>query len=271
MYKRPQYIAVGMVVVLTLLVLNLPSRATARLKLAFGSLFLPLFGLTSAAQQAAVKSGDFLISRRELVRQLDLLRNENAQLRLQATQALEVVRENNQFRQLYGWQQRSASKYRLANVVLRDPANWWRTVEIDLGSRDGIRENMPVLTSDGLVGRIGQVSYTRSQVVLIGDPNCKVSALVENEARDMGVITVSGVFDGSLVSMEYLPPKATLKTGQNVVTSGLGGVFPRGIPVGKVVDAQPAEFGLTTEADIKLSADLGSLEEVWVLISEQKP
>ena len=254
-----------MVVVLTLLVLNLPSRATTRLKLAIGSFFLPLFGLTSAAQQTAVKSGDVLVSRRELIRQLDLLRSENARLRLQATQAVEVVRENNQFRQLYGWQQRAPWRLKLANVVLRDPANWWRTVEIDLGSRDGLRENMPVMTTEGLVGRVGTVSYTRSQVVLIGDPNCKVSAIVENEARDMGVLTVSGVFDGSLVNMEYLPPKANLKPGQSVITSGLGGVFPKGIPVGKIVDAEPAEFGLTTEADVKLSADLGALEEVWVL------
>ena len=265
MYKRPQYIAVGIVVVLALLVLNLPSRATARLKLAIGSLFLPLFGLTTGAQQVAGGSGDLLVSRRELVRQLDLLRNENAQLRLQATQAVETLRENNRLRQLYGWQQRTPWKLKLANVVLRDPANWWRTVQIDLGARDGIRENMPVLTTEGLVGRIGTVSFTRSQVVLVGDPNCRVSAIVENDARDTGVITVGGVFDGSLVEMDYLPPKASLKTGQSVVTSGLGGVFPKGIPVGKVVDAQPAEYGLTTQADVKLSADLGALEEVWVL------
>ena len=59
---------------------------------------------------------------------------------------------------------------------MRDPANWWRTVQIDLGSRDGIQTNQPVLTAEGLVGRVSSVSYVSSQVVLIGDPNCRVSA-----------------------------------------------------------------------------------------------
>jgi len=148
---------------------------------------------------------------------------------------------------------------------MRDPANWWRTVQIDLGSRDGLRENLPVLTAEGLVGRVSSVGLTRSQVVLMGDPNCHVSALVENPAHDMGIVSASGPLDTSLVDLTYLSGSASLKPGQNVITSGLGGVFPKGIPVGQVVDSRPVEFGLYTEARVKLSANLGALEQVWVL------
>jgi rod shape-determining protein MreC len=148
---------------------------------------------------------------------------------------------------------------------MRDPANWWRTVQIDLGSRDGLRENLPVLTAEGLVGRVSSVGLTRSQVVLMGDPNCHVSALVENPAHDMGIVSASGPLDTSLVDLTYLSGSASLKPGQNVFTSGLGGVFPKGIPVGQVVDSRPVEFGLYTEARVKLSANLGALEQVWVL------
>ena len=148
---------------------------------------------------------------------------------------------------------------------MRDPANWWRTVQIDLGSRDGVRENLPVLTADGLVGRVSSVGYTHAQVVLIGDPNCRVSALVENPAHDMGVISPGGPLDNSLVELSYLSGSANLKPGQNVITSGLGGVFPKGIPIGQIVDARPVEYGLYTEARVKLSANLGALEQVWVL------
>src|SRR6266699_1400220 len=109
MLKRPHYIAVGVVVVLALLVLNLPGRATARLKLF-------------------------------------------------------------QWEQQHRWK----SRLKLAHVITRDPANWWRTVQIDLGSRDGLRTNLTVLTTEGLVGRVHSVGFTRSQVVLVGDPNCKV-------------------------------------------------------------------------------------------------
>ena len=145
------------------------------------------------------------------------------------------------------------------------PGQWWRTVQIDLGSRDGIRNNLPVLTAEGLVGRVSAVGYTRSQVVLIGDPNCRVSALVENPAHDMGIVSAGGLLDTSLVDLTYLSGNASLKPGQNVITSGLGGVFPQGIIIGQVVDSRPVEFGLTTEARVKLSANLGALEQVWVL------
>jgi len=196
----------------------------------------------------------------------DDLKRENDQLRLQALQAAETARENVRLRQLLGWQSKTPWKLKLANVVLREPANWWRTIQIDLGARDGLRENLPVLTTNGLIGRVASVSLTSSKVVLLGDPNCKVAALVENAAGDMGVINAGGPFDGSFVTMSYLPSGANLKSGQNVVTSCFGGIFlPKGIPIGKIVDAQPVEYGLYTEARVKLSANLSALEEVWVL------
>jgi rod shape-determining protein MreC len=165
------------------------------------------------------------------------------------------------------WQQRQGQwKLKLARVVLRDPANWWRTVQIDLGSREGVRENLAVLTSDGLIGRTSSVSLMRSQVVLIGDPNCKVAALVQNETHDTGVLGAGGPFDNSLVELGYLSRNANLKPGQNVVTSGLGGIFPAGISIGKIVDSRPVEYGYYTEARVKVDANLGALEEVWVLL-----
>ncbi|MCU0782866.1 MAG: rod shape-determining protein MreC [Verrucomicrobia bacterium] len=268
MLKRPQYIVLGLVVLLTLVVLNLPAQTAIRLKLAVGGLFLPLFGLAGAGQQTAAKATDAILPRAELARQNESLRRENQQLRLQAMQAEETARENDRLRQLFQWQQQSRWKTRLklARVILRDPANWWRTVQIDLGSRDGVRTNVTVLTTDGLVGRVNSVSLTRSQVVLIGDPNCKVAALVENETRDTGVIGAGGPFDNSLVELSYLSRRTNLKPGQNVVTSGLGEIFPAGIPIGKIVDSRPVEYGLYTEARVKLAANLSGLEEVWVLL-----
>ena len=193
------------------------------------------------------------------------MRRENEELQVQALQAAAIARENDQLHSLLGWQQQAPWKLKLANVIMRDPANWWRTVQIDLGSRDGLRENLPVLTAEGLVGRVSAVGYTRSQVVLIGDPNCRVSALVENPAHDMGVVSAGGLLDTSLVDLTYLSGGANLKPGQNVFTSGLGGVFPKGIPIGQVMDSRPVEFGLYSEARVKLSVDLGALEQVWVL------
>lgn len=267
MLKRSHYIALSFVVMLTLVILNLPGQSAARLKLGISSLFLPLFGLASSTQQLAGKAADATLPRRQLIQQNEALRRENQQLKIQLQEASEMARENIRLRQLFAWQQRSNRKVKLANVVLREPANWWRSVQIDLGSRDGMQTNLPVLSVDGhLLGRINSVGYTRSQVVLLGDPSCKVSALVENEARDTGVIGSSGPIETTLVEMSRLSRNVTLRPGQNVVTSGLGGVFPRNIPIGKVVDSHLVEYGLYMVARVRLSANLGALEEVWVLM-----
>jgi rod shape-determining protein MreC len=267
MLKRPHYIAFGLVVLMTLVILNLPSRTTARLKLGIGSLFAPLFGLASSTERLASKAGDTVLPRSELLREIETLHQENQELRLQASRTESIVRENERLRQLIGWQVQKHGHFKLASVVLREPSNWWRTVQIDLGSRNGISNNLPVLSGDGaLVGRISSVSLTRSQVLLLGDPSCKVAARVENPTHDTGVIGAAGPLESEFVEMGYLSRNADLKPGQNVWTSGTGGIFPKDILIGKVVDSRSAEFGLTTVARVKLAANLNGLEEVWVMM-----
>jgi rod shape-determining protein MreC len=266
MFKQKNYLALGAVVFVAVVLLSLPTRATGRLKLAVESWFLPLFGLAGASRQLPADLADSVLPRRELLHQIDDLRRENQELKEQQTRTAGIARENDQLRDLLAWQRQAPWRLKPANVLMRDPANWWRTVQIDLGSRDGIQTNQPVLTADGLVGRVAAVNYVSSQVALVGDRNCRVSALVEDASHDMGVLTASGPFDSSLVQLSYLASGANLKPGQNVSTSGLGGVFPKGIPVGKIVDAESVEYGLATEARVKLNANLGALEQVFVLI-----
>lgn len=265
MLRRPHYIALGLVVLLTLVILNLPSRTTARFKLGIGGLFLPLFGLAGSSQQAALAAGDSVISRGELLREIEALRRENQQLRIQAMQTEGAFGENARLRQLLGWERQSPWKVKSARVILREPSNWWRTVQINLGSRDGVQVNLSVITMEGLVGRVSSVGLTSSQVLLLGDPDCKVSAQVENATRDAGIIGASGPLDRELVEMGYLSGSANLKSGQVVRTSGNGGIYPANITVGTVVDSHPAEYGLATVARVKLAANLNALEEVWVI------
>jgi rod shape-determining protein MreC len=267
MFKQKHYLALGAVTLVTVVILSLPSRVVTPLKLAIGSLFLPLFGTVNAARQLPARAAETLLPRSELLKQIETLRRENEELKARQLQADPLARENDRLHALVGWRQRQPWKLKLARVVLRDPANWWRTVQIDLGSRDGLTNNMPVLTSDGLVGRVSSVGYTRSKVVLVGDPGCNVSARVVNLARDLGIISPGGPLESSLVNLTDLDGNADLKPGQEVVTSGLGGIFPGGIPVGQIVDSSRVEYGLITEARVKLSANLGALDTVWVLLN----
>jgi len=268
MFKTRHYLALGAVTLVTALLLGLPSRAVLRLKAGIGGMFLPLFGAVGAVRQLPERAVDAVLPRSELLKENENLRRQDAELQVRQQQTDALARENAQLRAAVGWQQQLPWKLKLATVVSRDPANWWRTIQIDLGKRDGIQTNMPVLTADGLVGRISSVSYTRSQVVLIGDPACRVSGRVANAAHDMGVISPGGPLGNSLVNLSYLSGNATLKPGQAVVTSGEGGIFPAGIAIGQIVDSSQAGFGLYTEARVKLSANLGALDQVWVLFPQ---
>ena len=198
--------------------------------------------------------------RRELIQENENLRRENQQLKLLQLQTASIARENDRASLRNRLAETNAMEIEIANVVLRDPANWWRTAQIDLGSRNGSTVDLPILSSEGfLIGRVSSVDQFKSQIILIGDPNCRVSARVENPTHDIGVLGAGGPLDDSLVGLSYLSSGANLKSGQSVVTSGEGGIFPPGIPIGQIVDAQQVEFGLYTEARVKLNANLGAL------------
>ena len=243
MFKRQYYITVGLVLLVVLAVLSLPDQTAGKLKLAVGGLFLPLFGMAGAAQTLADQAANTLAPRSTLLRQIEDLRKENQRLREQLVQTQDAWRENAQLRQALNWQQRVPWQLKLARVIGQDPANWWRTVIIDAGKREGIRPNMSVLTSEGLVGRIADAGPDRSTVVMVGDPNCRFSAQVQ-DPRDKSVVAKGIVWpsasslDRLLVDLIYLPGGSLLKPGQPVLTSGEGGIFPKGILVGQIVDVR---------------------------------
>jgi len=265
MLRRPHYIILGVIILVTLVVLKLPSGTAARLKLAISGLFLPLYGLSGSAHQLSEKASNTLTPRPELLRKIDELQKENEELRVRAMQAEEIGQENARLRQYLSFPKQVPWKLKLARVVARDPANWWRMMRINVGTRDGVTNNAPVLTAEGLVGRVSEVGYTQSQVVLLGDPDCRVAVKIE-ETKDNGVIapSSSSPLDNTLVDVVYLSRTSPLKAGQKVVTSGLGGVFPPGIPVGQIVDFHTIDYGLYNEARLKLEVKMNTLEEVWV-------
>lgn len=265
MLRRPHYIVLSLVLLLALVLLNLPEQASVRLKLVAGGLFAPFFGLTTSAERGISTAAVSVVPRRVLAAENEKLRQENQQLLTQRVQLEELGRENDRLRQQLYWQRQTRWRMRLAHVVGRDPSNWWKTIQIDLGSRDGVTVNQTVMTPYGLVGRVSAVAYSRSQVLLVSDPNCRVAALVL-ETRDNGVVMpASGVLDPSMVVLTYLSRNTQLQPDQTVVTSELSGIFPKGILIGKVIDSRTVGYGLYTEARVKLAIDLNKLEEVWVV------
>jgi rod shape-determining protein MreC len=267
MLRRPRLVIILILVLVVLALLALPARTASNLKLVIGSFFLPLFGLSSAVQNGMEHAGNVVVPRRVLLQQLHQLQEENKSLRFHVAQSEEIQRELQRYRQYYSFQQSAPWKLKPARVIGRDPANWWRSILIDAGSTEGVTTNLAVITPEGLVGRVDRAGIKQSLVLLVGDPSCLTAALVQ-ETRDHGIITPAEPpsLDPCLVNLTHLTRSSGVQAGHKVVTSGLGGIFPKGIPVGSVQDVKSVDFGLYIEARVRLSARLSALEEVWVIL-----
>jgi len=228
------------------------------------ALLLPFFGIGRGIASNGEQLQLLLTPRSELIKENIRLRVRVEELELEVQRLQEVERENRRLRSLIGWQQQAPWKLKLARVIGRDPSSWWRVVQIDVGEKDGVEKDAPVLTPAGLVGKVGQVDKYFSWVYLIGDPRCRVSVVVEE--GPMGIIQNASSATAGIVDLNYLPKSAELRPGQRVFTSGVGGIFPKGIPIGVVIDSEDVELGLYKRARVRLSADISRLEEVWVMI-----
>jgi rod shape-determining protein MreC len=189
----------------------------------------------------------------------DQLEAENNTLR-------EVEKENEQLRALLNFAEtRPRLELRGAQIVARvigeESTNFIETILIDLGQVHGIRTGMPVVTDQGLVGRISEVTENTSKVLLLNDAGSSASALLA-ESRLNGI--VHGSTSGDLI-MDFIPQGPTFEEGEGVLSSGLGGQFPRGLAIGVIesIDSQPNAVFQT--ARVRPAVDFGSLELVMVI------
>lgn len=174
--------------------------------------------------------------------------------------------ENVRLRDMLEFKQSKADQYEMvtASVIARDPSNWLKRITIDRGSADGIQKDMPVVTQDGLIGKILKVSAHNSEVILILDSTGSGVGGMVQISDTFGV--VEGVDDDlNNVRMIHLPRDANIMINQTIITSGLGGIYPRGIPIGRVVKIQPEPNGILKYATVKPYADFDRLQDVFVI------
>lgn len=165
------------------------------------------------------------------------------------------------------------SKYKpiQATVIARNPDRWEETLIINKGEKDGLEKDMAVITSGGLIGKVKNTSPLSASVQLLSstDPANRISAVINEK--------IYGTIEGydtkkKLLLLKRIPYDAEIKKGEIVSTSGLGGVFPSGLPVGVVEEVVPDEFGLNQTAYVKPGADFYDIEHVMVAkLSMEKP
>ncbi len=264
--KRLLFFAVLVTVTLMAMHYTAPERARLiPLENKFRDVMAPVqTGLTWLGGQAR-KLASFPVSMVGAAERCRELEQEVAQLESQVIQLNEYKMENQRLSELLDYKQAMAQRYSFltASVVARDPGNWFGTVTLNKGFRDGVEEKMTVLTPKGLVGRVISVSARTCEVLLITDPRSGVGALVQ-DTRTPGIIEgTSGAL--GMTRMIHIPNDAPVEVGQAVMTSGLGIVFPKGIPVGEIADIRNESSGLFKSADIHPYTDLNRLEEVLIV------
>lgn len=201
------------------------------------------------------------------IRQINQERNSLAkmvrELRQESRDFDEIRLENERLKRLLSFQEKAPYETLPAQVISRSVNNWFKFLTISKGANDGLTKGMTVITVNGLVGQINTVSTNTAQVLLIIDQNSAVSGLIQ-ESRENGIVEGTSNPSGTLV-MQRLPRDAKVKKGDHVLSSGLGGIFPKGIFVGRVAKVEKETYDISKRAVVIPAENFNTLEEVLVI------
>lgn len=274
LFKNRKWLIPVMFLIISVSVVNI----TLKREYVFKSLETPLLTALSPVQKTLSDLGFTIRETLNTIPQFFYLKQENEALKNQVAELLqykqnlvEYQKENQELRSLLGFRNRSF-QYDLeaAEVIARDPGNWFNVITIDKGESHGIEKDMAVITDKGLVGYILSTTSNTSKVMLITDERSSVSAMIQR-TRDNGVVkgTIDPAPNGYL-KMVFLPHDANLVKGDIVISSGLGGLIPKGIVIGEVEEANKESHELMQYAIIKPSVDFLKLERVFVIKGEKE-
>jgi rod shape-determining protein MreC len=151
-----------------------------------------------------------------------------------------------------------------AEIVGKDPSLWFRTFTINRGSSDGVQKGMPVVTVEGVVGQVLTSSPNYSKVLLATDPNSAIEVITQ-KTRVQGIVKGSGP---ETFNLHYVLKSAEVEKGDYVLTSGLGGVFPKGLMVGTVAEITKSRRGMFQNIAVKPAVDFSQLEYLIIIMKK---
>jgi rod shape-determining protein MreC len=198
---------------------------------------------------------DVQAERDELVERIKALEAKNSRL-------VEYETENKRLRSLLEFPERSNLRRVAASVIGRDPTNWVRSVTIDRGREDGLKEGLAVVDGHAVIGQTIAVSRFTARVLLLTDRSSAIAA-IEQSSRAPGVVEGTS---GDSLRLRYLEKGFELSPGQRVIASGVDGIYPKGVALGVITRVGEDKGGLFQDVDLAPSADLKRLESVLVLV-----
>ncbi len=273
-----QYVVIIGVLLVVLVLFNLPAPEALRAKASVHDNLSPVQEAVTYVLRQMRGVGWTIAGAWHAPETQQALLTENVELRRELWRARGMQAENAMLREMAGMRQQRKERMLLGEVVARgDATGWWQTIRVNRGTRDGVRPDLPVFTNRGLVGRTTTVADRSCEVLLITDPNSQVSCRV-------GASGATGILRGEGLSfmgdpklavlqtapgakLEYLPAERAVPEGEEVYTSGLGGVFPEGLLVGRVRSVRLDPSQLFMVATVTPDADLTAVHYVFIMLT----
>ncbi len=266
MFSRKSAMIVGLIILVAANIIALsiiskkpyPSYGLGQIAITCVAPFQRLIVRSTRAMKDIWRHYFYLVS---VARENDQLKKQLQQAQLDSDRCREIQLANQRLRNLLALSREVDARSLAAEVVGKDPTPWFKTLLVDKGRRHGVVKGMPVVSPDGVVGLIIEVAGGFSKVMLLTDPNSAVDALVQ-DSRARGII--KGGPEGMCL-FKYVLRKHDIRVGQIVVTSGMDGVFPKGLRVGKVASVTKEPAGIFQQVSVVPAVDFERLEEVLIL------
>jgi len=201
-----------------------------------------------------------------LHRENERLKKRIADLQRENDRMREMVLSHERLRKLLQFRETLSSTIIAAEVVGRDPSSWFKSVTINKGEKDGVRKGMAVISPEGVIGQILKTAPSHSVVLLVTDYNSAIDSIIQR-TRAKAIVEGGGE---NRCQLKYLLRAEDVVAGDRVVTSGLGGNFPKGLMIGEIRKVDKKGHGIFQYAELVPSVDFTRLEEV-LIIKESPP
>ena len=254
-----------------LLILALPvsflppvQQTASHVRLAAQEVMEPLWGTVQYISQNLAGGTQRLGRFITLYRDYELLQGEVQSLRKEVGTLREIEKENARLSELLELRRKHPGRSLVGNIINRNISHWFRWVVIDQGRQDGVRERMALINDSGIIGRVIEAGRSVSQCILLTDPESRISGMIQS-SRAVGVITGEGRHDR--LRMSLIPAGSEVAVGDAVVTSGLGGIYPKGLLIGQVTTVGQESDGMHLFAYVSPAVNFNTLEEVLCIDS----
>ncbi|MEI7038278.1 rod shape-determining protein MreC [Fulvimonas yonginensis] len=228
----------------------------------------PLYRLAGLPVEGMRTLSVAFADRQRLTEQNQRLREDLLLANAKLNRMASVAEQNQRLKELLDTQRSLELNVQLARVVGVDLGAYRHRLMLNVGARDGVKPGQPVIDAHGVMGQVVETLPTTSVVMLVTDPNNALPVTIERT----GLRTIAyGSRDGDRLSLPTIPMAADVRVGDRLLTSGLGGRFPPGFPVGRIVQTAPVPSGMFLEAQAQPAADINRSEDVLLLHDQAEP